>query len=259
VYNNFFIGEASMSTFQLPQSSRAIVFLGCAATGLAIVATSRNSGFSVWLLILAFFVSGYLSDLFTGVAHFCFDYVFLYKVPIFGPIAKEFTDHHDHPTLDPSTYWENLTKGSYASLPLSLSVVGLNSLLPSHNLYFFLIATLLGMSIWALFFHQIHSYAHMGCHMSPEVFKKRADEIALLPTKADQVAAFGQLFDADPIPRVIRVLQKSRILLTPELHNIHHTSFETDFSSVYGWSDPLLNLFVAPLARRYKSMTDRVR
>jgi hypothetical protein len=247
-----------MSTIQLPKSSKLFVVVGFVALGSAMAAVFTHGQFSLWLLVLAFVVSGYLSDLFTGVAHFCFDYVFLYKTPVFGPIAKEFTDHHEHPTLDPSSFWENMTKGAYASIPPSLLVPGLVHWLPEGPLSFFLLAIVLGMSTWALFFHQIHSYAHMGQHMPPEVFKQRVEEIARLPSKADQLKAFGQLFDTVPIPRPIRILQKCRILLTPERHNIHHISFESDFSSVNGWSDPLLNLVVRRLARRYKSM-DRMR
>ena len=44
--------------------------------------------------------SGFLGDLFTGFAHFGFDYVFPDKMPILGPVAKEFRQHHDRPTLD---------------------------------------------------------------------------------------------------------------------------------------------------------------
>jgi len=43
---------------------------------------------------------GHLSDLFTGLPHFSFDYVFLEKMPIMGPMAKEFREHHNFPDLD---------------------------------------------------------------------------------------------------------------------------------------------------------------
>ena len=51
----------------------------------------------------------------------------------------------------------------------------------------------------------------------------------------------------------MRLLQRCRLILSPERHNLHHTHFEADFSSVNGWSDPLLNIVLKPLARRYKA------
>jgi hypothetical protein len=48
-------------------------------------------------------------------------------------------------------------------------------------------------------------------------------------------------------------LQRCRIILNPATHNLHHVLFESDFSSVNGWSDPLLNFVLAPVARRKKA------
>jgi hypothetical protein len=56
-------------------------------------------------------VSGFLADLLTGLMHFGFDYVFPDWMPIFGPIAKEFREHHEEPTLDPSAYVVNSPRG----------------------------------------------------------------------------------------------------------------------------------------------------
>jgi hypothetical protein len=69
----------------------------------------------VWLAVVAFLGSGFLADLLTGLMHFEFDYAFPDWMPILGPIAKGFRGHHKEPTLDPSAYVVNFTKGSYGS------------------------------------------------------------------------------------------------------------------------------------------------
>lgn len=55
-----------------------------------------------------------------------------------------------------------------------------------------------------------------------------------------------------PIPPVIRLLQRCHLILNPGMHNLHHLAFETDFCSVNGWSDPVINWILRPIARHYK-------
>ena len=241
-----------MSVLALPASSKPVVVLAFASQAVATYLVFTHGHAGLWAALSALAVSAYLADLFTGLAHFGFDYVFPDRMPILGPISVEFRDHHSEPTLDPSDYWVNFSKGAYASLPVSL-IVCLSSLVTEESaLSFWIFCTATGTSFWALFFHQIHSYAHMGSHLSPEEFNNRASQISALPTKKKRIKAFRELFADEPIPPFIRFLQDFRILLNPGVHNLHHIEFETDFSSVNGWSDPLCNLFLAPIARRLK-------
>ena len=245
--------ERGDETLALPESSRLIIALACGgvAVGTVCVATHEHAG--LWLLLAAVLASGFFAERFTGLAHFGFDYVWPDRMPILGPIAREFRNHHDRPTLDPSNYVVNFSKGAYASFPLSIVIVGASLVVEETPLSFFLLCTAVGMSYWALFFHQIHSYAHMGSHLAPEEFNRRVAEISAYPTKKEQIAAFDRLFRDEPIPPLIRRLQDWRIILNPGVHNLHHIKFETDFSSVNGWSDPVANLFFAPIARRLKA------
>jgi len=55
------------------------------------------------------------------------------------------------------------------------------------------------------------------------------------------------------IPRFVRVLQRCGLFLRPEIHWRHHASFESDFSSVNGWSDPMTNWIFGLIARRKKA------
>jgi hypothetical protein len=236
----------------LPRSSKPTIVLSVLAFAAALVCVSISSGRSLVIAIAALAVSGFVADLFTAFAHFGFDYVFPEQMPILGPIAREFRDHHEWPTLDPKDYVVNLSKGAYCSLPLSIIVIVLSCVVDQNTLSFFVLATLLGLSFWGFFFHQIHSYAHMGACLSPQEFKSRAVQIGLLPSKAQQIRQFRELFDEVPIPSPIRFLQKCRIILNPAVHNVHHVEFETDFSSVNGWADPIANLILRPIARWMK-------
>jgi hypothetical protein len=236
----------------LPKSSKITIVVSIIAFAAAFWSVATHGGRNPWVAVVAFAASGFLADLFTALAHFGFDYVFPENMPILGPIAKEFRDHHERPTLDPKDYVVNLTKGAYCSLPVAVVVLILSAVLPPDGISFFAIATLLGMSFWAFFFHQIHSYAHMGSCLSPDEFKSRAAQISRLPTKAMQIQEFAALFEKVPIPPIIRLLQRYRIILNPEVHNLHHVAFETDFSSVNGWADPVINFVLRPIARRFK-------
>ncbi len=241
-----------MSTLALPARAKPVIALAISLLVIAIYQTCQHPAAGVLLTVLALLLSGFVADAFTGLAHFGFDYVFPHDTPVLGPIAFEFNEHHAEPTLDPSSYVENFTKGAYASLPVSLIVLLLLNTTGGSGLSFFLVTSLLGMAIWALFFHQIHAYAHMGSTLSPEVFKERMRQIGNLASVSEQRRELEELFATVPIPRPVRLLQKCRLILSPERHNLHHLDFESDFSSVNGWSDPVLNLFLGPIARRYK-------
>jgi Lipid desaturase domain len=245
-----------MATLALPKSSKPTIVASMVLFVLALASVSSHGGRNVWLAIAAFLISGFLADLFTALAHFGFDYVFPEDMPILGPVAREFREHHQRPTLDPKDYVVNLSKGAYCCLPVTLIVLALGAVLPPTGLSFFILALLLGMGFWAFFFHQIHSYAHMGACLAPEEFNARVLLISGLPTKAAQIEEFGKLFEKVPIPPVIRFLQRYRIILNPEVHNLHHVFFETDFSSVNGWADPVVNFALRRIARRMKQKAE---
>lgn len=242
-----------MEPLALPSKAPLAIVVAAVALPFALGLVAASGEASVLLGIAAFLVSGFLADAFTGIAHFAFDYVFIHTTPIFGPIAREFNEHHDEPTLDPSAYVENFTKGAYASLPLSLLVIILCFLVDDSPLSFFLLATLAFMAMWAFFFHEIHAFAHMGSSLPVDVFNARVREIGLMSSTAEKKQALRKLFETVPIPRPIRILQRARVILDPERHNLHHIEFENNFSSVNGWSDPLLNLVLGPIARHYKA------
>lgn len=242
-----------MSTLKLPQKSRFfLVFCGVIYV-IAFLELCKLNHFTLYTFIAAFFIGGFITDLLTGLAHFGFDYIWPDDMPILGPISVDFRAHHSMPTLDPSALDVNFTMGAYAGLPFSLATLGAAYWLPDNILTALLTLSFFSISLWMLGFHQIHSYAHMGSCLSPQEFNQAVQEITKLPYK-EQKPAFRRLFDGTDIPHWVRLLQRVGLFLRPEVHWRHHIEFETDFSSLNGWSDPLMNFIYAPIARRKKLM-----
>ena len=204
-------------------------------------------------LAAALAVSALLADAITALAHFSFDYIFPYDFPIFGPIAKGFNEHHDEPCLDPKDMVENFTLGGYGSCAVSAVSLGFILFSDHGPASSFAMTLLLFLAIWGLLFHHLHSYAHMGSVLGPQVFTREIERISTLASKREQKAALRALFETVPRPRFIKVLQRLRLTLEPGRHNLHHIHFESDFSSVNGWSDPLLNPVLRPAARYFKA------
>jgi hypothetical protein len=243
-----------MKVLTLPHAFGPVVAACFAAQALALYVTAVHPDRSGSLCVVAFFIGGFVTDWFSGVAHFGFDYVWPPKFPILGPIAVDFRAHHERPGLDPSAVFVNLTKGSYGALPIACATIAVAVFADRPS--FLLVASGMATSIWMLGFHQIHSYAHMGKSIPAEEFNRAVARIVELPTRQEQKEEFRKLFAAVGIPRPVRLLQQCRLFLRPEIHWRHHHTFETDFSSVNGWSDPLMNLIYRPVTRRLKARAE---
>lgn len=242
-----------MAVFTLPTSSGPVVSACLAVQALALYLVATHGQRGLWLSLVAFFVGGFVTDLISGLFHFSFDYVWPPRTPIMGPISVEFQEHHVDPTLDPSAVVSNLTRGAYGALPIALIALAVRAATAETPLSFLVVASVMATSVWMLGFHQIHSYAHMGSRLSPEEFNRAVAEISRLASRRRQRVEFARLFERAGIPRFVRFLQRCGLFLRPEVHWRHHVNFETDFSSVNGWSDPLTNLLFKPLARRKKA------
>jgi hypothetical protein len=242
-----------MRVLTLPKSSRVVVAACFVAQAFALYAVTRHGQRGLWLSVRAFFAGGFITDLISGLFHFSFDYVWPPRTPVMGPISIEFQQHHTRPILDPSAIVPNLTRGSYGALPFAVLAWAVAYTSADTAGSFLVAATVMSASVWMLGFHQIHSYTHMGSSIPAEEFNRAVAEISALDSRRRQEEEFVKLFDAVGIPPFVRFLQRSRIFLRPELHWRHHIYYETDFSSVNGWSDPLMNLLYKPLARRKKA------
>jgi hypothetical protein len=242
-----------MAVLTLPKSSRILIVVCFAVQAVTLHQVASRQARSLWILPIAFFAGGFVTDLISGLFHFSFDYIWPPRTPIMGPISVEFREHHDEPTLDPSAFVSNVTRGAYGALPIALITLLVDKMSVDNFGAFLMLSILTATSLWMLGFHQIHSYAHMGSQFLPQQFNLAVTQISKLPTKRQQRREFAKLFDSVGIPRTIRMLQRCHLFLRPEVHWRHHILFESDFSSVNGWSDPLMNLIYAPLARRKKA------
>lgn len=247
-----------MKVLTLPNSSKTVVVVCLAVQAFDLYLVAIRHHRNLWLLVIALFVGGYVTDLISGIFHFSFDYVWPPTFPIMGPISVDFRQHHENPTLDPSALTTNLTKGAYGGLPIALVTWIVARVWQDSSFSFLVLASLMATSLWMLGFHQIHAYAHMGSRLSPDEFNRTVIEIGKLPLQ-QQERAFADLFNSLGIPRFVRLLQHCKLFLRPEVHWRHHLSFDSDFSSVNGWSDPLMNLLYRPLARRKLAQQSQVR
>ncbi|MEA3029936.1 MAG: hypothetical protein QOG13_1261 [Sphingomonadales bacterium] len=242
-----------MSVPTLPGRSVPVIVAALIAIGGTAADLLTRGHVSLFGLVAALVISGLLADAITACAHFSFDYIFPYNFPVFGPIAQGFNEHHDEPSLDPKDKIENFTLGAYGSCAISIVSSGFILFSDHGPMSSFVITLLLFLAIWGLLFHHLHSYAHMGSALDPHRFTREIERISILESKRERKAALRALFDTVPIPRFIRILQRLRLTLEPGRHNLHHIHFESDFSSVNGWSDPLLNPILGPAARHFKA------
>lgn len=237
--------------FEIPRSSYFVIAICLAIQARIIYLTFYHPGFSILITAMALILATYVADLITSIFHFGFDYVWPDEFPVMGPLSVEFREHHEAPELDPSELKTNFTKGSYMGILFGVFAWLVGELSYAGGVHYFLLSTLTGISIWGIFFHQVHSYSHMGKAISPEEFNAVVERISKLPA-SERKKSFAILFERAGIPRHIRFLQRIGLILRPEVHWQHHHSFESHFSSLNGLSDPLTNIFFGPLARAKK-------
>jgi hypothetical protein len=247
------LNEGPGKVLALPQKSGTMVVACLVVQGVAVFSLAEQPGGNVWLLLVAFLLSGLVVDLVSGMAHFSFDYLWEPATPILGPLAVEFQQHHVEPTLDPADLVENLSKGAYVGLPVALAACWVSRSSSGAAVSFLLASVLTEGSIWILGFHQIHSYAHMGAQLSPTEFNHAVAKFARLSFKQRKVA-FAELFSGTAIPPIVRLFQCCHIFIRPEVHWQHHICFEQDFASVNGWSDWMMNRLYRKYARRSKEL-----
>ncbi len=152
-------------------------------------------------------VAGYvLADLVSGTVHWFCDTFFAEDTPLIGPtIIRPFRDHHRHPEaiLRYRLLEQDGTNYVILVLPLWLAA-GLEAsppLLPLAGL-----GSLWGFGVGSLCTNLFHKWAH-----SPRP------------------------------PRVIRWLQRRRLVLSPEAHAVHHRSYSGGYCVTSGWLNPLLD------------------
>ncbi len=185
----------------------AIILTGAFAIGFVAKMVPLLEGPLQWGVTLACGLAAYVAaDFVSGLVHWMADRFGTPATPVVGAnFIGPFREHH----VDP----KGITRHDFVETNGNNCIV----LLPAFALvYFFspgegmasliLTATMLafGLSIFAT--NQFHKWAHM-----------------------------------DRPPRLIRILQKSHIILGVEHHSVHHSgSFDTYYCITSGWLNPLL-------------------
>lgn len=160
-----------------------------------------------WLVPLAF-IGGYVTaDFASGLVHFLADNFGSSKKPLIGPFfIRPFREHH----IDP----EAITRHGFLEVNGANCTVSLPILLAAWllipigaNLWTLFLGAYIGLFLFGIFLtNQFHSWAHM----------KRP-------------------------PRLVRLLQRSGLILDPDHHRKHHTPpFNTYYCITCGWLNPIL-------------------
>lgn len=165
---------------------------------------------TLWFLLLSLPIAWVASDFLTGIVHWLCDTYGTVNTPLFGQtLIRNFRSHHTYPKdlcISPFVF----TVGHVAlvglfTLPLAISVL---IKYPSS-----LIASSIGFTYGMIILltaltNQFHKWAHL---------------------------------EPEKVSNTIKFLQKHKVILNPEHHNIHHTRpFSNNYCITHGLNNPFL-------------------
>lgn len=193
-----------------------------------------------WLMLPAFVLGWYLTDLASGAVHMALDYrrcppvpglawLFHYdgardsadylrrkaevvtRLSVFDRLVFDFKNHHPRPDALGRQNVLHLMSATVliVQLPLSLALNIAAAFMPMPGWLSILTTTFLVGGAFAQYFHATLHRARN--------------------------------------PWAIRAMRRAKLLMTPEDHDVHHASLQRDFATVSGWSNPLLNRVFAML------------
>lgn len=219
---------------------RIAVLLFAASLAIDLMWVARDPS---WWLLPAALAGWYVADLASGVVHMWMDYrpcrpdlglkeIYFYEgsrvsdeyialrdaaFARLGPIERlvyDFKNHHPRPDALGRRDMRTQVGSSllFLSLPFTLSLDLLGCFVP-------LPGWLMAMTMAALIGGTFAQYFHGTLHRERN-------------------------------PWIVRAMRRTGLLLTPARHQLHHATLQRDFSTVNGWSNPLLNRLFAALRRR---------
>ena len=163
----------------------------------------------LWLTLLAIPLSLVLGDLVSGLVHWTADTYFSEETPIIGQsLVKPFRLHHLYPR-DICTHDLVTTVGNVCiiAVPVLAVCISLLWLWEDSSWLAFLILCIALMSLATVLTNQFHKWAHQ-----------------------------------EAPSRFVRFLQRTRVVLRPSHHQVHHTKpFNMHYCITNGWLNPLLN------------------
>lgn len=149
-----------------------------------------SSGTLLLLTLSSFVVSWLFADFASGAVHYAADHFGDERTPVLGRfIISTFRQHHDHPeAMLRHGFFER--NGNCALIAL-VAISWVPWVDPSNGWKLFLAMSALFVGLWTLGTNQFHAWAH-----------------------------------ATERPRWVNLLQRSRIILSPRHHHMHHVPFE---------------------------------
>lgn len=219
---------------------RAAIILFAASLAIDVLWLARDPG---WWMLPAALAGWYVADLASGVVHMWMDYhpcrpglglkeIYFYEgsrvsadyimlrdvaFARLGPIERlvyDFKNHHPRPDALGRRDMRTQVGSSvlFLALPFSLALNVLGCFVPLPG---WLLATMVAALIGGTFAQYFHGTLHRAAN-----------------------------------PWIVRAMRRTGLLLTPARHELHHATLQRDFSTVSGWSNPLLNAVFAALRRR---------
>lgn len=202
-------GSPAGSLHSLVEHSATILFPFLFAAALLSSYQRLSETGTGWLAIPGALLGLVFGDFVTALVHWAADTYGEESTPVIGrSLVKPFRVHHVRPR-------EICEHGI-------VETVGNTCILAAPLLTLFIVIAAVGDTSAAAAFAVFTAVVTVGVTVATNQFHKWAHQ--------------------DAPPRVVRLLQRARIILSPEHHRAHHTApFESSYAITNGWLNPLLN------------------
>lgn len=202
-------GAASGPLHSFLERSATILFPFLFVSALLLSCQQLSETGAGWLTVPGAFLGLVLGDFVTGLVHWAADTYGEESTPVIGrSLVSPFRVHHVRPL-------EICEHGV-------VETVGNTCILAAPLLTLFIVIAAFGETSAATAFIVFTAVVTVGMTVATNQFHKWAHQ--------------------DAPRRIVRALQRSRIILSPEHHRTHHTApFESSYAITNGWLNPLLN------------------
>ena len=201
--------DASGPLHSLLEHSTAAAFPFLFVSALLLSYQRLSQAGAEWLAIPGALLGLVFGDFVTGLVHWAADTYGEEGTPVIGrSLVRPFRVHHVRPQ-------EICEHGV-------VETVGNTCILAAPLLALFIVAAAYARTSAALAFALFTAVATVGLTVATNQFHKWAHQ--------------------EEVPRLVRLLQRAGIILSPEHHRTHHAApFESSYAITNGWLNPLLN------------------
>mmetsp|Transcript_55802 Transcript_55802/g.154482 ORF Transcript_55802/g.154482 Transcript_55802/m.154482 type:complete len:447 (-) Transcript_55802:107-1447(-) len=161
----------------------------------------KRAPLSPWVSLIAPLVAFIYMDLTSGIVHLILDYAPAW-IPGIGPLAKGFQYHHFDPTAIIRISWYSYVSHVHLLCPLVALLLVLSDASRASRVFWF----------WGAVFVHLFQTTHRWAHFPPS-----------------------------DLPRLVRLLQASGMVLTHTRHMAHHEDLERQFTILSGHTDVVLD------------------